>query len=335
MRIFKWDSKFSPTKEFPIAPVWIRIEGLPLYLFEDNSLCSISNAIGNPLRIDPRNINRAILSRARICVELDVSKPFIDSIWITPDVNALAQRIKKTSFATERSLHDVPSSTNTALNSYHQDKRSKHTKVWIESKGTRAMKSQLQNTSYKDKALSIENSLSSLDSPFLGSVVVNELVIADTQDGSTDSKHIGQEALVLDVVQNEGIIKEFQSDLQKVLQVEKVELTEADLKKKNTQIDKHKKTENKVLPNQAMKEVEGTNLIVPPDVYSSGADNSEVAPTNVTSSQQIGELAPVDIMTQVGFITLEKSSNIPSTTTPNSWAIMVEEEEQEHKIIAI
>ncbi|KAG9159509.1 hypothetical protein Leryth_022756 [Lithospermum erythrorhizon] len=83
MRIFKWDSKFSPSKESPIAPVWIRIEGLPLYLFEGNSLCSISNAIGNPLRIDPRNINRAILSSARICVELDVSKPFNDAIWIS------------------------------------------------------------------------------------------------------------------------------------------------------------------------------------------------------------------------------------------------------------
>ncbi|GAA0186954.1 hypothetical protein LIER_34242 [Lithospermum erythrorhizon] len=301
MRIFKWDSKFSPSKESPIAPVWIRIEGLPLYLFEDNSLCSISNAIGNPLRIDPRNIDRAILSSARICVELDVSKPCIDSIWISiidevikesidgfwvkvlydivplyctacshighgrdycklsaadqvfdnlpqtdtfvesaPDGNATAQRIVKSSCDAQNSIPDVPSSSYTAPFCQQQDMTSKHTKYWIERKGTRSLKSQLQNTRYKDKALSIENSFS-----------------------------------VLDVEQKEGITKEIHSNFQKVLQVERVELAEADLEKK-------------VQPNQARQEVEGSILLVAPDVGSSG-DYIEVVPAAVSSREQIVE----------------------------------------------
>ncbi|GAA0166284.1 hypothetical protein LIER_43753 [Lithospermum erythrorhizon] len=41
MRVFKWDRNFSPYRESTIAPVWIRIEKLPLYLFYTLSLLSI------------------------------------------------------------------------------------------------------------------------------------------------------------------------------------------------------------------------------------------------------------------------------------------------------
>ncbi|GAA0158681.1 hypothetical protein LIER_38709 [Lithospermum erythrorhizon] len=83
MRIVRWDEAFSPTKESVFAPVWIRIEGLPLYLFDAPSLWSIANAIGKPLRIDPYYLSRINLNSARICVELNVTTPLVDSIWIT------------------------------------------------------------------------------------------------------------------------------------------------------------------------------------------------------------------------------------------------------------
>ncbi|KAG9138697.1 hypothetical protein Leryth_026169, partial [Lithospermum erythrorhizon] len=83
MRIFKWDQQFSPRKESAIAPVWIRIEGLPLYMFDEMPLLSVANAIGSPLRVHPLNVNRVKLNSAFICVELDVSKPLVDSIWVS------------------------------------------------------------------------------------------------------------------------------------------------------------------------------------------------------------------------------------------------------------
>ncbi|GAA0153092.1 hypothetical protein LIER_43207 [Lithospermum erythrorhizon] len=83
LRIFRWDVDFSPNKESVFAPVWIRIEGLPLYLFDAASLWSIANAIGKPLRIDPYNLSRTKLNSARVCVELNVTAPLVDSIWIT------------------------------------------------------------------------------------------------------------------------------------------------------------------------------------------------------------------------------------------------------------
>ncbi|GAA0163608.1 hypothetical protein LIER_39628 [Lithospermum erythrorhizon] len=82
MRVFKWDSEFTPFKESPIAPLWIRIEGLSLYMFDEKALLSLANSIGKPIRVDPKNINRVNLSSARICVELDVSQPLVDSIWV-------------------------------------------------------------------------------------------------------------------------------------------------------------------------------------------------------------------------------------------------------------
>ncbi|GAA0159714.1 hypothetical protein LIER_38918 [Lithospermum erythrorhizon] len=82
MRVFKWSPDFSPLKESSIAPVWIRVVGLPLYLFDEMSLRSISNSIGRPIRVDPRNVNRTMLNSARICVELDVSKPLLEDILI-------------------------------------------------------------------------------------------------------------------------------------------------------------------------------------------------------------------------------------------------------------
>ncbi|KAG9148236.1 hypothetical protein Leryth_026716 [Lithospermum erythrorhizon] len=82
MRIFKWESDFSPVKESAIAPVWIRIEGVPLYLFDKMSLLSIANAIGHPLSVHPLNVSRVKLNSAIICVELDVNKILMDSIYV-------------------------------------------------------------------------------------------------------------------------------------------------------------------------------------------------------------------------------------------------------------
>ncbi|GAA0150667.1 hypothetical protein LIER_09553 [Lithospermum erythrorhizon] len=82
MRVFKWGPDFIPHKESAIAPVWIRIVGIPLYMFEESTLLSIAQTIGKPIRVDPRNLDRSVLNSARICVELYVSEPLMDSIWV-------------------------------------------------------------------------------------------------------------------------------------------------------------------------------------------------------------------------------------------------------------
>ncbi|GAA0183803.1 hypothetical protein LIER_42466 [Lithospermum erythrorhizon] len=82
MRVFKWEADFSPSRESAKAPVWVRFEGIPLYLFDEVSLMKIANAVATPLRVDPNNLNRTKLNSAHVCVELDVAAPLIDSVWV-------------------------------------------------------------------------------------------------------------------------------------------------------------------------------------------------------------------------------------------------------------
>ncbi|CAN0899222.1 hypothetical protein LINGRAHAP2_LOCUS20150 [Linum grandiflorum] len=59
---------------------WIKIEGLPLEYYQDDALYPIVNQIGSPIRVDRQT---AMVSRgnfARVCVEIDLSKP------LPPDV---------------------------------------------------------------------------------------------------------------------------------------------------------------------------------------------------------------------------------------------------------
>ncbi|GAA0156696.1 hypothetical protein LIER_14126 [Lithospermum erythrorhizon] len=67
MRMFKWTLDFCPNKESLLSPVWIHLQGLPLYLFDDEPLLLITNSIGNPLHIDQNNVNRVKLGQASVC----------------------------------------------------------------------------------------------------------------------------------------------------------------------------------------------------------------------------------------------------------------------------
>ncbi|KAG9148950.1 hypothetical protein Leryth_023868 [Lithospermum erythrorhizon] len=65
--MFKWTLDFCPNKESLLSPVWIHLQGLPLYLFDDEPLLLITNSIGNPLHIDQNNVNRVTLGQASVC----------------------------------------------------------------------------------------------------------------------------------------------------------------------------------------------------------------------------------------------------------------------------
>ncbi|GAA0172051.1 hypothetical protein LIER_41270 [Lithospermum erythrorhizon] len=83
MRIFKWSPEFDPNKESPISLVWIHLPALPLYLFNEEALYSISNSIGKPLSIDYNNVKRINLGSTTVCMELDVSNPRMNETWVS------------------------------------------------------------------------------------------------------------------------------------------------------------------------------------------------------------------------------------------------------------
>ncbi|GAA0177619.1 hypothetical protein LIER_29728 [Lithospermum erythrorhizon] len=69
--------------ESALTPVWVHFPGLPIFLYEEEGLLSVANSIGKPLRIDALNTNRVKLGVASVCVELDVSKPLVDKVWVS------------------------------------------------------------------------------------------------------------------------------------------------------------------------------------------------------------------------------------------------------------
>ncbi|KAK6158941.1 hypothetical protein DH2020_006255 [Rehmannia glutinosa] len=93
MRVFKWTPSFNPRTEAPLAPVWIRLPGLPIHFFDHNALFAISNIIGTPLQVDSLTASRSRLSMARVCIELDLLKERTEEILLEFDETSQVQKI--------------------------------------------------------------------------------------------------------------------------------------------------------------------------------------------------------------------------------------------------
>ena len=75
MRVFKWTPTFDSFFETPIAAIWCNVIAVPIHLFEVSALFAIGYLLGNPILIDHDTVTKKRLSFARICVEIDISKP--------------------------------------------------------------------------------------------------------------------------------------------------------------------------------------------------------------------------------------------------------------------
>ncbi|VFQ66455.1 unnamed protein product [Cuscuta campestris] len=82
MTVCRWTCEFDPSVDSPLSPVWIALEGLPIHLFEPNALFSIAKLVGSPLQLDSATLNLARPSVARVCVEIDLTKPIPHAVWI-------------------------------------------------------------------------------------------------------------------------------------------------------------------------------------------------------------------------------------------------------------
>ncbi|XP_042012187.1 uncharacterized protein LOC121760613 [Salvia splendens] len=75
MRIFKWAPDFDAYCESPIAAIWCNLIGLPIHLFDQSALFAIEKLLGTPIQVDRATANKTRLSFARICIEIDITKP--------------------------------------------------------------------------------------------------------------------------------------------------------------------------------------------------------------------------------------------------------------------
>ena len=83
LSIRPWEPFFKPASaSVSSIAVWVRLHELPLELYEMEVLKQIGEAIGRVLRIDSHTAMEARGRYARLCIQLDVNKPLINTILI-------------------------------------------------------------------------------------------------------------------------------------------------------------------------------------------------------------------------------------------------------------
>ncbi|XP_023873177.1 uncharacterized protein At4g02000 [Quercus suber] len=83
LSIRPWESFFKPSSaNISLVAVWIRLYELPIELYEAEILREIGGSIGKVLRIDTHTAMEARGKYARMCIQIDINKPLIDTILI-------------------------------------------------------------------------------------------------------------------------------------------------------------------------------------------------------------------------------------------------------------
>ena len=78
-----WEPFFKPSSaNISLVAVWVRLYELPIELYEAELLREIGNSIGKVLRIDTHTAMEARGKYARLCIQIDINKPLIDTILI-------------------------------------------------------------------------------------------------------------------------------------------------------------------------------------------------------------------------------------------------------------
>nr|POE91691.1 uncharacterized protein CFP56_53058 [Quercus suber] len=78
-----WEPYFKPkTANVTSMAVWVRLHALPMELYETEVLKQIGDSIGKVLRIDSQTAMEARGKYARLCLQIDINKPLINTVLI-------------------------------------------------------------------------------------------------------------------------------------------------------------------------------------------------------------------------------------------------------------
>lgn len=78
-----WSARFDFYEEIlKVIPIWVKLPNLPLNCWGNDSLSRIGSLLGVPLYADECTSSQARISFARLLVEMDVTVPLPEVIWI-------------------------------------------------------------------------------------------------------------------------------------------------------------------------------------------------------------------------------------------------------------
>ena len=107
LSIRPWEPFFKPaTANVSSIAVWVRLHALPLELYETEVLKQIGEAIGKVLRIDAQTAMEARGKYARLCIQVDMNKPLVNTVLIGSfEQPVVYEGIQKLCFACGRLGH--------------------------------------------------------------------------------------------------------------------------------------------------------------------------------------------------------------------------------------
>ncbi|KAK9986529.1 hypothetical protein SO802_031480 [Lithocarpus litseifolius] len=83
LSIRPWEPFLNPeVANVLLIAVWVRLHALPIELYEAEVLKQIGEAIGKVLRIDTHTTMEAQGKYDKLCIQVDVNKPFINTVLI-------------------------------------------------------------------------------------------------------------------------------------------------------------------------------------------------------------------------------------------------------------
>ncbi|KAI9120350.1 hypothetical protein K1719_007383 [Acacia pycnantha] len=78
LNVSRWRPDFNPKNEkIDSVVAWVRLPDLPAPLFDKKFLLNLGNSLGKAIRLDVHTAQRARGKFARLCVELDLTKPLV------------------------------------------------------------------------------------------------------------------------------------------------------------------------------------------------------------------------------------------------------------------
>ncbi|KAH9292737.1 hypothetical protein KI387_042073, partial [Taxus chinensis] len=95
----KWYPGFNPFVEnIHAIPIWCRLPGLPLHLWDDEILLHIAKSIGSPIGLDGPTRNRSRLAFSRFCVSIEMDQELPDNIVLQSKFGEWNQQIEYEAF---------------------------------------------------------------------------------------------------------------------------------------------------------------------------------------------------------------------------------------------
>ncbi|CAI0382882.1 unnamed protein product [Linum tenue] len=83
LTVHMWDKHFNPYEhEISSTVVWARLLDLPIHYFHQEAVMKIGRRMGKPIRIDAATRTKARSDYARVCVQVDLTKPLLSQFTI-------------------------------------------------------------------------------------------------------------------------------------------------------------------------------------------------------------------------------------------------------------